>query len=107
ALHIESELVDLTQRALLGTSTIDDLTGGTFTMSNLGAFGIDRFTPIIKPPEIGILGVGRIIEKPVMIDGQVHGRPMITLSLTFDHRLIDGAPAARFLQHITQLIETI
>jgi pyruvate dehydrogenase E2 component (dihydrolipoamide acetyltransferase) len=104
---IESELADLAQRASLGKSRLDDLTGGTFTITNLGAFGIDSFTPIINPPEIGILGVGRIIEKPVMIEGEVHGQPMITLSLTFDHRLIDGAPAARFLQRIAQLIETV
>ena len=104
---IESELTVLVERAHQGTSTLGDLTGGTFTITNLGVFGIDRFTPIINPPEIGILGVGRINEKPVMVDGQVRGRPMITLSLTFDHRLIDGAPAARFLQHIAQLIETV
>ena len=84
---------------------LSEIQGGTFTITNLGAFGIESFTPIINPPELGILGVGRIIEKPVMIDGEVLGRSMITLSLTFDHRLIDGAPAARFLQSITQLIE--
>jgi pyruvate dehydrogenase E2 component (dihydrolipoamide acetyltransferase) len=104
---IESELTVLVERAHQGTSTLGDLTGGTFTITNLGIFGIDRFTPIINPPEIGILGVGRINEKPVMVDGQVRGRPMITLSLTFDHRLIDGAPAAKFLQVITQLIEMV
>jgi pyruvate dehydrogenase E2 component (dihydrolipoamide acetyltransferase) len=104
---IESELTVLVGRAHQGTSTLGDLTGGTFTITNLGIFGIDRFTPIINPPEIGILGVGRINEKPVMVDGQVRGRPMITLSLTFDHRLIDGAPAAKFLQVITQLIEMV
>jgi pyruvate dehydrogenase E2 component (dihydrolipoamide acetyltransferase) len=107
ALVIESELAILAERAHQGTSSLSDLTGGTFTITNLGMFGIDSFTPIINPPEIGILGVGRIIEKPLMIDGQVQGRPVMILSLTFDHRLIDGAPAAKFLQHITQLIETI
>lgn len=105
--ELESELAGLGERADLGTSTLDDLTGGTFTITNLGQFGIDRFTPIINPPEMGILGTGQIIEKPVMVDGEVHGRPMITLSLTFDHRLIDGAPAARFLQRIAQLINTV
>ena len=85
---------------------MDDLTGGTFTITNLGMFGVDCFTPILNPPEIGILGVGRIIEKPVMVGGQVLGRLMMSLNLTFDHRLIDGVPAAKFLQRITQLIET-
>jgi pyruvate dehydrogenase E2 component (dihydrolipoamide acetyltransferase) len=107
AVAIESELTGLTQRAHQGTSTLGELTGGTFTITNLGAFGVDSFTPIINPPEIGILGVGRIIEKPVMVDGQVHGRQMMILSMTFDHRLIDGAPAAKFLQVITQLIEMV
>jgi pyruvate dehydrogenase E2 component (dihydrolipoamide acetyltransferase) len=106
AVAIESELTGLTQRAHQGTSTLGELTGGTFTITNLGAFGVDSFTPIINPPEIGILGVGRIIEKPVMVDGQVLGRQMMILSMTFDHRLIDGAPAAKFLQRITQLVET-
>lgn len=104
-LTVDSELAALAERARLGTSSLGDLTGSTFTITNLGVFGIDQFTPIINPPEIGILGIGRIIEKPMMMDGEVVGRPMITLSLTFDHRLIDGAPAARFLQRIAQLIE--
>ena len=106
ALAIESELTTLAERARLGTATLDDLTGSTFTLTNLGMFGVDGFTPIINPPEVGILGVGRIVEKPVMVGGQVQGRPRMSLSLTFDHRVIDGAPAAKFLQHITQLIES-
>ncbi|MBL6966416.1 MAG: 2-oxo acid dehydrogenase subunit E2, partial [Anaerolineales bacterium] len=82
-----------------------DFSGGTFTITNLGAFGVDSFTPIINPPEATILGLGRINPKPVVVDDVIGIRQMITLSLSFDHRLIDGAPAARFLQRICQFIE--
>jgi pyruvate dehydrogenase E2 component (dihydrolipoamide acetyltransferase) len=95
----------LVERALAGRSLPDDLSGGTFTITNLGMFGIDAFTPIINPPESAILGVGRIVNKPVGHEGQVVLRDMMTLSLSFDHRLIDGAPAARFLQRVKQLVE--
>jgi len=81
------------------------LAGGTFTITNLGVYEIDGFTPLLNPPETGILGVGRIHEKPVGVDGQIVLRSMVALSLTFDHRLVDGAPAARFLQRIKQYIE--
>ena len=83
----------------------DQLTGGTFTISNLGMYAIDAFTPIINPPESAILGVGRIGEKPVGISGQIELRPMVTLSLSFDHRIIDGAPAAAFLTDLKELLE--
>ena len=68
-------------------------------------FGIDTFTPIVNPPEAAILGVGRIVEKPVGRDGQIVLRPMMALSLSFDHRIVDGAPAAQFLQHVQQILE--
>jgi len=96
---------DLVNRAREGKSLPDELTGGTFTITNLGMFDVDAFTPVINPPELAILGVGRIQMKPVVQDGQVVARQMVTLSLTFDHRLVDGAPAARFLQRIKRLIE--
>jgi pyruvate dehydrogenase E2 component (dihydrolipoamide acetyltransferase) len=99
-LEIHQELSALTERALARRSLPDDLSGSTFTISNLGMFGIDGFTPIINPPEVAILGVGRILEKLVIQDGRVAQVPMMTLSLTFDHRLVDGAPAARFLQSV-------
>jgi pyruvate dehydrogenase E2 component (dihydrolipoamide acetyltransferase) len=83
----------------------DDLTGGTFTLTSLGAFGVDAFTPVINLPEAAILGVGRIAPKVVPRDGQAVIRTMCTLSLVFDHRLVDGAPAARFLSYIRELIE--
>ncbi len=81
------------------------LSGGTFTITNLGSYDVDGFTPVINLPEAAILGVGRIALKPVVKEGQVAMRNMLTLSLTFDHRLVDGAPAAKFLQYIKQLIE--
>jgi pyruvate dehydrogenase E2 component (dihydrolipoamide acetyltransferase) len=104
-LQILEMLAGLVARALAGRSLPDDLSGGTFTITNLGMFGVDAFTPIINPPESAILGVGRIVNKPVGLEGQVVLRDMMTLSLSFDHRLIDGAPAARFLQRVKQLVE--
>jgi len=104
-LQVQRTLADLVERTLVGQSLPDDLSGGTFTITNLGMFEIDSFTPIINPPESAILGVGRIVAKPVAVDRQVVVRDTVTLSLSFDHRLIDGAPAARFLQRIKQLIE--
>jgi pyruvate dehydrogenase E2 component (dihydrolipoamide acetyltransferase) len=100
-----SELRALVERARVGKSLPDDLTGGTFTITNLGMYDIDAFTPIINLPEAAILGAGRIQPKAVVRDGQIVARHMWTLSLTFDHRLVDGAPAARFLQWIKHLIE--
>ena len=100
-----TEFRALVERARSGRSLPDDLSGGTFTITNLGMYDIDAFTPIINLPEAAILGVGRILPKPVVRDGEIVARKMWTLSLTFDHRLVDGAPAARFLQRIKQLIE--
>jgi pyruvate dehydrogenase E2 component (dihydrolipoamide acetyltransferase) len=100
-----TEFRALMERARAGRSLPDDLTGGTFTITNLGMFEVDAFTPIINLPEAAILGTGRIQPKAVVRDGEVVARQMWTLSLTFDHRLVDGAPAARFLQRIKGLIE--
>lgn len=106
------QLVDLAQEyrrkisaARDGTVGLDDMTDGTFTISNLGTAEIDSFTPVINPPECAILGVGRIIQKPAVLDGEIVVRDAVALSLTFDHRINDGAPAARFLQRIKQLVE--
>ena len=91
-----------------GTSRAEDLQGGTFTITNLGMFEIDAFTPMINLPQCAILGLGRIVAKPVVVDEtseQVAVRRVLSLSLTFDHRLVDGAPAARFLQRIKHLVE--
>ncbi|MBC7224567.1 MAG: 2-oxo acid dehydrogenase subunit E2 [Anaerolineae bacterium] len=96
----------LIEAARAGRSHPDDLTGGTFTITNLGMLGVEGFTPVINLPECCILGVGRIVRKPVALEGdQVAVRPMLTLSLAFDHRVIDGAPAARFLARIAELVE--
>jgi pyruvate dehydrogenase E2 component (dihydrolipoamide acetyltransferase) len=102
---IASEFRALVERARAGRSLPDDLAGGTFTITNLGMYDVDAFTPIINLPEAAILGVGRIQPKAVVREGQIVSRQMWTLSLVFDHRLVDGAPAARFLQRIKQLIE--
>jgi len=88
-----------------GRSLPDDLSGGTFTITNLGMYDIDAFTPVINLPEAAILGVGRIAPKAVPHGDQIVIRQMWTLSLVFDHRLVDGAPAAKFLQMIKSLIE--
>ena len=104
-MEIASEFDRLLLKAQKGTLTIPELTGGTFTITNLGMFEIDAFTPIINPPESAILGVGRMIEKPVALNGKIEIAPLITLSLTFDHRVMDGAMAAKFLKSLTQIIE--
>lgn len=96
--EIARERVRLSEKAQAGTLALDEVEGGTFTISNLGAFGADAFTPIVNPPQCAILGVGRIVDKPTVVDGRVTVCPAMWLSLTFDHRIVDGAPAARFLQ---------
>lgn len=104
---LAGELDTLLQRAQAGKALPDELSGGTFTLTNLGAYGVDSFTPIINPPQVAILGVGRLIRKPVVTgDDSLSVRTMLGLSLTFDHRLVDGAPAARFLGRIRQFIES-
>ncbi len=95
----------LIEKARSGNLALNEATGGSFTITNLGMFGIDQGTPIINPPEIAILGMGRIAEKPVVIDGRIEIRPMMNITLSFDHRVIDGALAARFLQNMKQKIE--
>ena len=82
----------------------EDLQEGTFTITNLGKYNIEAFTPIINPPEIAILGIGKIIEKPIVEDSEIKIAPVMTLSLSFDHRAIDGATAAEFLDNICQFI---
>ncbi|MGE5141438.1 MAG: dihydrolipoamide acetyltransferase family protein [Rudaea sp.] len=103
---IGEELARLVQQARDGSISPNDLGGSTFTITNLGAFEIDAFTPIVNLPETAILGIGRIAYKPAAYQGQLALRHMVTLSLAFDHRVVDGAPAARFLQEIKRLTET-
>jgi pyruvate dehydrogenase E2 component (dihydrolipoamide acetyltransferase) len=96
---------DLVERAREGRLLPDDLSGGTFTLSNMGTFDVDASTPIINLPECAILGVGRIAPRPAVVNGELCVRETVTLSLTYDHRAIDGAPAARFLERVKQLVE--
>ncbi len=95
----------LANKARNNTLNLDDVSGGTFTISNLGMFGIEIFTPIINPPESAILGVGKIIDKPIIKEGRLKICPMMVLSLTHDHRIMDGVDAAKFLQEIKMLLE--
>jgi len=104
--ELATEIRAVVVRAREGRATPDDLSGGTFTITNLGMFGVDMFTPIINLPECAILGVGRIRPEPVAEGERVVVRQRMWLSLTFDHRLVDGAPAARFLQGIMRYIES-
>jgi len=103
--QLATEFRALVERARVGKSGPDDLSGGTFTITNLGMYGVEEFTPIINMPEVAILGVGRIRPEPTVVGGQVAIRQMQRLSLTFDHRVVDGAPAARFLQEIARYVE--
>jgi pyruvate dehydrogenase E2 component (dihydrolipoamide acetyltransferase) len=92
----------LANGAMDGSVSPDELSGGTFTVTNLGSLGIESFTPILNPPQVGILGVGNINLKPVEVDGEVEFVPHIGLSLTINHQVVDGAPAARFLQTLAR-----
>jgi pyruvate dehydrogenase E2 component (dihydrolipoamide acetyltransferase) len=96
---------ELIRKAREGSLGVNEVTGGTFTITTLGIFGIDGFTPILRPPETGILGVGRIQEKPAVYQGQIAIRSMMYLSLTFDHRVVDGAPASEFLQRLSTYVQ--
>jgi len=97
----------LVERALAGKCTPDELSGGTFTITNLGIMGIDIFTPIINPPQVAILAIGSIREMPATINGGIYIRQRIGLGVTCDHRAIDGAPAARFLNEVRLLVEGV
>ena len=102
---IARRIREVVARAREGRCSPDELTGGTFTITSLGMYGVDAFAPIINLPECAILGVGRISLRPAVVDGKIVARQRMWLSLSFDHRVVDGAPAARFLQRITQLVE--
>jgi pyruvate dehydrogenase E2 component (dihydrolipoamide acetyltransferase) len=103
-LEIAKEVRELAQKARDGTLTVEEVTDGTFTISNVSMLGVDGFTPVLNPPETGILGVGRVIEKPAVFNGQIAIRHMMTLSLTFDHRVVDGAPAMTFLKDLARYL---
>ncbi len=103
--EIDSAIKELTRKSRAAKLTRDDLSGGTFTVTNLGMYGVEFFIPIINPPEAAILAVGRVVEKPVVIDEEIKVKPMVKVSLSYDHRIVDGAPASEFLRKIKERIE--
>ena len=103
--EISAEVKELATLARKGGLPMDRLTGGTFTITNLGMYGIESFTPIINQPEVAILGVNTMEDKVVVVDGEICVRPIMNLSLTADHRVIDGSVAAQFLQRVKKLME--
>ena len=103
--EISHEINELAKNARKGMPSRKELTGGTFTITNLGMFGVEMFTPIINPPQNAILGIGKIIERPKVINGKLEIRPIVYLSLSFNHRIIEGALAARFLQELKKNLE--
>jgi 2-oxoglutarate dehydrogenase E2 component (dihydrolipoamide succinyltransferase) len=103
--EIEKTIADFGKRAKEGTLTVDEMTGGTFTISNGGVFGSLLSTPIINPPQSAVLGMHRIEERPVVKSGQIVARPMMYLALSYDHRLIDGREAVTYLVRVKEAIE--
>jgi len=103
--EISTEIKELAKLAREGALPMEKLKGGTFTITNLGMYGIESFTPIINQPEVAILGVTTMEDRAVVRNGEIVIRPMMTLSLTFDHRVVDGSVAAEFLQRVKALLE--
>jgi pyruvate dehydrogenase E2 component (dihydrolipoamide acetyltransferase) len=103
--QISKKIKELSLRAKVGNLQSEEMKGSTFTISSLGAYGVEFFTPILNPPEVGILGVGSITDTPVFVGDEVQRRSLLPLSLTFDHRVIDGAPASKFLSIIKDYLE--
>lgn len=103
--ELKEKVRDVAGRARKGGLEMDEISGGTFTISNVSMLGVDGFTPILNPPETGILGIGRIVEKPAVKDGEIQIRSMMTLSLTFNHMTTDGAPAMSFLRELGDMLE--
>lgn len=103
--EIAQETEQLIDDARTNKLNPDNLAGGTFTITNIGMFGMDSFTPIINKPEVAILGINRIVDKPVVVNKQIVIRPMMNLSLTTDHSLVDGVLSAKFLSEVKEIIE--
>jgi 2-oxoglutarate dehydrogenase E2 component (dihydrolipoamide succinyltransferase) len=104
-LDVSREIGEVAKRARDGKLTMDDLTGGTFTITNGGVFGSLVSTPIINYPQVGILGLHKTQDRPVAINGQVVIRPMMYLALSYDHRIVEGQQAVLFLVRVKELIE--
>ena len=102
---IESEIKNLSEKANNGNLSIEDLQGGTFTISNGGVYGSMLSTPILNPPQSGVLGMHNIVERPVVVNNEIKIRPIMYLALSYDHRLIDGKEAVSFLKEIKQYLE--
>ena len=103
--QFESKLTELGKKAQDGTMSMEDLTGGTFTITNGGVFGSLMSTPILNPPQSAILGMHSIQQRPVVVDGEIVARPMMYVALTYDHRIIDGREAVQFLVSIKNSLE--
>ena len=103
--QVAAESRELVRRARAGQLSSSDLSGGTFSVSNLGMYDVDTFTPVINAPEVAILGVGRIVERAARLNGDLVWKQTMTLSLTIDHRAVDGAPAAAFLQTLAGYLQ--
>ena len=103
--ELEREIAELAEKARTNALTLDDLRGGTFTITNGGIYGSLLSTPILSPPQVGILGMHRIQQRPVAVDSQVVIRPMMYLALTYDHRIVDGREAVQFLVRVKELVE--
>ncbi|HET8697783.1 MAG TPA: 2-oxoglutarate dehydrogenase complex dihydrolipoyllysine-residue succinyltransferase, partial [Gammaproteobacteria bacterium] len=102
---IELGIRDFGERARKGALQMEELTGGTFTITNGGIFGSLMSTPILNPPQSGILGMHKIQQRPMVVDGKIEARPMMYLALTYDHRIVDGREAVQFLVHVKEQIE--
>jgi pyruvate dehydrogenase E2 component (dihydrolipoamide acetyltransferase) len=103
--QLADERADLVARAREGKLRQEELEGGTFTISNLGMFGVERFVAVLNPPQAAILAVGAIEERAVVSAGEIVARPLLELTLTCDHRSVDGATASEFLRTVKQLLE--
>ena len=106
-LSLSIELAQLAEKTRQRKISLEEVQGATFTISNLGSIGGSHFTPIVNKPEVAILGLGQGTLKPVVKDGKIQTRMMLPLCLSYDHRVIDGADGARFIQELVQLLETI
>jgi pyruvate dehydrogenase E2 component (dihydrolipoamide acetyltransferase) len=104
-LDLAANIAELTTAARAGTLAPAKMTGGTFTLNNYGVFGVDGSTPIINHPEAALFGIGRIVDKPWVVAGQLAVRKVAQISLTFDHRVCDGEEAGGFLHHVATRIE--
>ena len=102
---VEANIKDLAEKVRTGKITVDEMTGGTFTVTNGGTFGSMMSTPIINPPQSAILGMHNILQRPMAIDGQVVIRPMMYVALSYDHRIIDGKESVGFLVAVKEAID--